>query len=75
MFKAIKELKSLVNASRKALAEAEERVVEKNKLLQHYYQENKQLKNKIIDLENNIEILVNNLSAKKRELARPGNQH
>ena len=75
MFKSIKELKSLVNASRKALAEAEERVVEKNKLLQHYYQENKQLKNKIIDLENNIEILVNNLSAKKRELARPGNQH
>ena len=30
---------------------------------------------KITDLENNIELLVNNLSPKKRELARPGNQN
>lgn len=30
---------------------------------------------KIIDLENNIEFLVNNLSTKKRELVRPGNQN
>ncbi len=32
-------------------------------------------RNKIIDLENNIEFLVNNLSAKKRELVQPSNQN
>ena len=30
---------------------------------------------KMTDMENNIEFLVNNLSSKKRELARPGNQN
>lgn len=30
---------------------------------------------RMTDMENNIEFLVNNLSSKKRELARPGNQN
>lgn len=30
---------------------------------------------KMTDMENNIEFLVNNLTPKKRELARPGNQN
>ena len=34
-------------------------------------QENRDLRNKIVDLENNIEFLVDNLSKNKRELVRP----
>ena len=34
-------------------------------------QENRDLRNKIVDLENNIEFLVNNLSKNKRGLIRP----
>lgn len=75
LFKKIKELQSLVNASRKSLAEAEEKITERNKLIEIQRAENKKLKAKIVDLENNIEILYNNLSSKKRELVRPKTQN
>lgn len=67
-FRKIKEMQGLINARGKALKEA-------NYLLGKEVKENKALKEKIEDLENNIEFLVNNLSPKKRELARPGNQN
>ena len=34
-----------------------------------------ELRNKIIDLENNVEFLFNNLSAQKKKLIRPDNQN
>lgn len=67
-FRKIKEMQGLINARAKALKEA-------NYLLGKEVKENKALKEKIEDLENNIEFLVNNLSPKKRELARPNNQN
>lgn len=75
MFKRRKELQGLVNASRKALTEAETKIAERNKLLEYKCEENKVLKAKIVDLENNIEFLVNNLSSKKRELVQRSNQN
>lgn len=75
MFRRKRELQSLVNSSRKALEEAEIKIAERNKLLRNEITEKEQLKAKINDLENNIEFLVNNLSSKKRELARPQNQN
>ncbi len=75
IFKTRKELQSLVNASRKSLAEAEERVFERNKLIGYQADEIKELKSKIKDLENNVEFLVNNLTKLKKELVRPGNQN
>lgn len=75
MFKRRKEMQSLINSSRKSLAEAENKITERNKLMKYQYETNKKLKTKIVDLENNIEFLVNNLSPKKRELARPDNQN
>ncbi len=67
-FRKIKEMQGLINARGKALKEA-------NYLLRKEVKENETLKEKIIDLENNIELLVNNLTPKKRELARPENQN
>lgn len=76
MFRKRKELQSLLTESRKSLAEAEEKIAEKNKLLQYQYDTNKKLKARIVDLENNIELLTNNSRSKKiKELVRPLNQH
>ena len=72
LIKLFKEKQSLINASRKALAEAEQKIVSRNEILK--YQDNKLakkdkeirlLKNRIIDLENNIEFLVNNCNSDK----------
>lgn len=68
LFRKTKELQSLVNASRKALVNAEEKIMQRNKLIEDKVKENKELKARIVDLENNVEFLANNLSAKKREL-------
>ena len=75
LFKTRKEMQSLINASRKALAGAEEKITERNKLINRQGKEIKELKEKIKDLENNIEILFNNLSAQKKKLVRPDNQN
>ncbi len=75
LFRKTKELQSLVNASRKALTDAEKKIEDlKHLRLQEQrnneliLKENAKLKAKIVDLENNVEFLANNLSAKKREL-------
>ena len=68
LFRKTRELQSLVNASRKALVNAEEKIIQRNKLIEDKVKENKELKARIVDLENNVEFLANNLSAKKREL-------
>ena len=71
----IKELESLVEASRKSLRRAEDQIRQRNKLIENQHNENKELKSRITDLENNVELLVNNLTPKKRELVRPDNQN
>ena len=68
-------MQSLIDSSRKSLAEAELQIAERNKLIRNEIAEKEQLKSKIKDLENNIEFLVNNLSAKKRELVQPSHQN
>ena len=75
MFSSRKEMQSLIDSSRKSLAEAELQIAERNKLIRNEIAEKEQLKSKIKDLENNIEFLVNNLSAKKRELVQPSHQN
>ena len=75
MFRSRKEMQSLIDSSRKSLAEAELQIAERNKLIRNEIAEKEQLKSKIKDLENNIEFIVNNLSAKKRELVQPSHQN
>lgn len=70
-FRKRKEMQSLIDESRRALREAEDKIYERNKLLQNQTEEIKQLKGKVTDLENNVELLFNNLSPKKRELVLP----
>lgn len=74
-FKTRKEMQSLINASRKSLKNAEEKIEQRNNLLRSQTEEIKALKSRIKDLENNIEFLYNNLTPKKRELVRPENQN
>ena len=74
-FKTRKEMQSLINSSRKSLADAEEKIKQRNKLLRNQTDEIIELKSKIKDLENNVEFLYNNLTPKKRELVRPLNQN
>ena len=68
----IGEMQSLIDESRKALANAEDRVKERNKFIKIQSEDIKTLKNKIVDLENNIEFLFNNLSAQKKKLVIDG---
>lgn len=76
MFRRKKEMQSLINASRKSLAEAENKITERNKIIKNQMEENKLLKAKIVDLENNIEFLTNNLCSRKlKELVQPSHQN
>ncbi len=75
LFRKTRELQSLVNASRKALTDAEKKIEDlKHLRLQEQHnnelilKENAKLKARIVDLENNIELLYNNLSAKNKAL-------
>lgn len=61
----VNEMQSLIVASRKSLANAEDRVLERNRLIRIQSKEIEELKSKIVDLENNIELLVNNSKCKK----------
>ena len=61
----INEMQSLIDISRKSLANAENRVLERNKLIRIQSKEIEELKAKIVDLENNLELLVNNSKCKK----------
>ena len=74
-FKTRKEMQSLINASRKSLKNAEEKIEQRNNLIRSQTEEIKALKSRIKDLENNVEFLYNNLTPKKRELVRPENQN
>lgn len=75
LFRTRKEMQSLINASRKSLKNAEEKIEQRNNLLRSQTEEIKALKSRIKDLENNVEFLYNNLTPKKRELVRPENQN
>lgn len=61
----INEKQSLITASRKSLARAEETITERNKLIKLQREQIEEQKSKITDLKNNIEILVNNSKNKK----------
>lgn len=61
----VNEMQSLIVASRKSLANAENRVAKRNKLIRIQSKEIEELKSKIVDLENNIELLANNSKCKK----------
>lgn len=61
----INEMQSLIDTSRKSLANAENRVSKRNKLIRIQSKEIEELKSKIVDLENNIELLANNSKCKK----------
>lgn len=71
MFKLIKTYKNTINNLQKELRQQKQR----NDSLQHdcmiLLETNREQRHKMQDYENNIEFLVNNLSAKKRELVRP----
>lgn len=71
MFKSKKDMQGLIDATRKSLADAEMKVVERNKLIEYLEQKNKDLENRIRELESNIEFLYNNLSPQKKKLVRP----
>ena len=69
----INEMQSLIDVSRKSLADAEDRVTERNKLIKIQRNQIEEQKIKITDLENNIELLVNNSKNKKiKELVTDG---
>ena len=57
LFERKKELQSLVNASRKSLLRAEEKIKERNKLIENQQEEIKRLRNKVVDLGNNLEFV------------------
>ena len=68
----INEAESLARASRKSLANAENRITERNKLIKTQREQIKEQKERITDLENNIEFLFNNLSEQKKKLVIDG---
>ncbi len=69
----INEKQSLINARTIALENAENKIDERNKFIKNQSKDIKTLRNKIIDLENNIELLVNNSKNKKvKELVHDG---
>lgn len=62
------EMESLLRERAIALRNAETRVKEKNELIKNLQKELKESKNRIIDLENNIDFLVNQLPEKIKEV-------
>ena len=68
----INEAESLARAIRKSLANAENRITERNKLIKTQREQIKEQKERITDLENNIEFLFNNLSEQKKKLVIDG---
>lgn len=74
-FRKQKEMQGLINATRKSLLNAETKITERNKLIEYQSKDIREMKARITDLENNVEFLVNNLSAQKKKLIRPGNQN
>lgn len=77
----IKTLKKLLKEKLNELDLANLKIKERQKMIDQYQEENEillmnasELRSKIVDLENNIEVLYNSLPKNKRELARPANQ-
>lgn len=78
----IKTLKKVINNLEDENANLKSKVEQRDLILKDYQKEHEILLNnsaeyraKIVDLENNIEFLVNNLTPKKKELVRPSNQN
>ena len=73
--KLIKELKNTINILQEELQNEKEKNTYLTKDCVVLLKNSLDYRRKIIDLENNIEFLVNNLSAKKRELVQPSKQN
>ena len=73
--KLIKTLKNTINSLQEELQNEKEKNSYLTKDCVVLIENSSKDRKKIIDLENNIEFLVNNLSAKKRELVQPSHQN
>lgn len=68
MFNTRKRMKETIDCQAKMIAN-------RDNFIEKLSKDNSELRNKIVDLENNIEILYNNLSKQKRELICPEKQN
>ena len=80
--KLIETLKKTINNLEKEKTDLELKVEQRDLMLKDYQEEHEillnnsaELRGKIEDLENNIELLTNNLSEENKELVRPLNQN
>ena len=71
---AMAEKQSLIDASRHSLANAEDKIFERNEVIKIQREENRKLKNRVKDLENHVEMLVNNLPEETKKLYVPDYQ-
>ena len=74
--------KKLIQTLKNTINSLEADLDEKKAVIKDYQEENEillnnaaELRAKIVDLENNIELLYNNLTPKKKELVRPSHQN
>lgn len=59
----------IIKAKEKEITDLKLKVEQRDLIIKNYQEENaSELRAKIVDLENNIELLVNNLSGKNKEL-------
>lgn len=72
----------IVKAKESEISDLKMKIEQRDIMLKDYQEEHEillnnssELRAKIVDLEKNIEILVNNLTTKKKELVRPDNQN
>lgn len=78
----LKEVKSVNEALKSTINNLEEensilkvRIKERDKIIEQEFKNKKKLKDRIIDLENNVEFLVNNLSkAKQNQIKKPSHR-
>lgn len=72
----------IVKAKEKEITDLKQKVEQRDLILKDYQEEREillnnaaELRAKIVDLENNIELLTNNLTQENKELVRPLNQN
>lgn len=72
----------IVKAKEKEITDLKQKVEQRDLILKDYQEEHEillnnaaELRAKIVDLENNIELLTNNLTQENKELVRPLNQN
>lgn len=71
----IKTLKNVINNLEDENANLRLKIKQRDSMIKTLLSSSEENKAKVMDLENNIEFLVNNLTPKKKELVRPSNQN